>query len=691
MASGIKRKALSISDKLNIFKKYDEGLAEKKKQKDIANELGIPPSTLRTLLKNRHEIEQSSLLGGRKRQQLKHGKYEELENILLEWFQQARSLNYPINGGIITEKAMEIPARLNLTEFSGSTGWLDRFRSRHSFVYQQISGEAESVNNDDIASWKNNVLPSLLRDYAPDDVYNADEFGLFFKLMPDKSFVFKNETCHGGKLSKERLTVLVCTNSTGTHKLKLVVIGKSRSPRCFKNVRTFPCEYLAQSRAWMTEILFVNWIQQLDAFFGKQKRKIILFVDNCPAHPKDIPTTNIKLVFFPPNTTSKLQPLDQGIIKVIKQKYRKKLVQRYLRDMESTNQISTKVNVLDSIHYVSAAWDEIKPDVIINCFRKAAFGVLNNSEQADSSPLKEEDFQLLQNFADYATVDDELVTSSTRTLDEIIADTNLVDNEKEDDDQEEEDQDFPVSTPTINTGLQQLSEIRKVLSCVENSEEITPTCWITKKKTLAELKRKRETVRVVLTRVHTFVTNFDPIDQAVSLIEFRPEELPKINCKLDEIQSQIELIAIDDLEGSEAERDSFKRDYFDIRSHMQEIINSQKASSTTGHNVSFGVNTFSHRTQLAPIPLPRFNGNIQEWASYFDIFKFLVHHDKFNFLHSILDGPALDLVRSTPSYIRSIIDCPHVKNSPSATFQDLFAYVTTYVPALKALNQPVEH
>lgn len=96
------------------------------------------------------------------------------------------------------------------------------------------------------------MLTSLLRDYAPDDVCNADEFGLFFKLMPDKSFVFKNETCHGGKLSKERLTVLVCTNSTGTHKLKLVVIGKSRSPPCFKNFRTFPCECLAQSRTWMT-------------------------------------------------------------------------------------------------------------------------------------------------------------------------------------------------------------------------------------------------------------------------------------------------------------------------------------------------------------------------------------------------------------------------------------------------------
>jgi len=57
MASGIKRIELLISDKLDILKKYDEGLTQKKKQKDISNELGIPPSTLRPLLKNRHEIE----------------------------------------------------------------------------------------------------------------------------------------------------------------------------------------------------------------------------------------------------------------------------------------------------------------------------------------------------------------------------------------------------------------------------------------------------------------------------------------------------------------------------------------------------------------------------------------------------------------------------------------------------------
>lgn len=47
---------------------------------------------------------------------------------------------------------MEIAARLNIIEFSGSTGWLDRFWSKYGIVFQQISGEAESINNDNIAS-----------------------------------------------------------------------------------------------------------------------------------------------------------------------------------------------------------------------------------------------------------------------------------------------------------------------------------------------------------------------------------------------------------------------------------------------------------------------------------------------------------------------------------------------------------
>lgn len=57
-------------------------------------------------------------------------------------------------------------------------------------MYRQISGESESVAKQDVDTWMT-ALPALLRDYAPRDIFHADEFGLFFELMPDKSYVFK--------------------------------------------------------------------------------------------------------------------------------------------------------------------------------------------------------------------------------------------------------------------------------------------------------------------------------------------------------------------------------------------------------------------------------------------------------------------------------------------------------------------
>ena len=91
------------------------------------------------------------------------------------------------------------------------------------------------------------------------------------------------------------------------------------------------------------------------------------------------------------------------------------------------------------MNYIIASQDEVKANVIRNCFQKAMFDVWNDLKQADKSPLEDADFQTLQNFPDYAMSDDDLMTSCIQTLDEMIADTTTVVNAKEEDSEQEEE------------------------------------------------------------------------------------------------------------------------------------------------------------------------------------------------------------------------------------------------------------
>lgn len=130
---------------------------------------------------------------------------------------------------------------------------------------------------------------------------------------------FKGEICTGNKQDKDRISVLVAMNMTGTDKLPLLAIGRFKNPRAL-NGATRPLDYEANKKAWMTRKFYVcyvdylfivdvfeNWIHKWDKKLQNQKRKVLLFVDNFSAHKISIELKNIKLQFFPANTTARVQ------------------------------------------------------------------------------------------------------------------------------------------------------------------------------------------------------------------------------------------------------------------------------------------------------------------------------------------------------------------------------------------------
>jgi hypothetical protein len=113
------------------------------------------------------------------------------------------------------------------------------------------------------------------------------------------------------------------------HKLKLTIIGKSACPHALKGVNNFPVHYHANKRAWITSQLMLDWFVN---YFAPEARahhkskglgddcKIILTSDNCPAHPDAslLVLGNMHVVYLPPNRTSIIQPMDQGILRSLK-------------------------------------------------------------------------------------------------------------------------------------------------------------------------------------------------------------------------------------------------------------------------------------------------------------------------------------------------------------------------------------
>lgn len=171
---------------------------------------------------------------------MRPAKYLDLEKALLIWIKKVHLQGIPMSGPVILAKAANFALHLDYDDFAASDGWLHSFGEHYDLVFCAVSGEMNAVNIQTCEVWRSKVLQGYVEKYSPQDIFNADETALFFKLLPAKTITYKGNKCTGGKKSKERITVMVAANMTGTEKLPLFVIGKSRNLRCFKNQTTRP-------------------------------------------------------------------------------------------------------------------------------------------------------------------------------------------------------------------------------------------------------------------------------------------------------------------------------------------------------------------------------------------------------------------------------------------------------------------
>ncbi|KAG1443537.1 hypothetical protein G6F55_012627 [Rhizopus delemar] len=175
-------------------------------------------------------------------------------------------------------------------------------------------------------------IEELLEPYDPVDIMNFDETGLYYQQPPRRN---------------------ICSESLGGLKK--------------------------------------TYMKKLDVAFERQNRKIALLLDNVSVHKIKIPLNNIKLIFLPASTTSKLQALDAGIITNFKAHFR---AQQY--DCALCLYISKKLDNLDvykmdqaqAMFFLANAWLKVKPETIKNCWQHTKILAFKEKTICDFEPVE---------------------------------------------------------------------------------------------------------------------------------------------------------------------------------------------------------------------------------------------------------------------------------------------------------------
>ncbi|XP_006131746.3 tigger transposable element-derived protein 5 [Pelodiscus sinensis] len=380
------RRAYSIKDKLQAIERVKTG----ERQASVCRDFGVPGGTLRGWLKDepklRWFLDQLGGEVGTQRKKMRLANEEEIDRAVYTWFLTLRQHGVPLSGPIIQAQAEAFARQIYGPEctFKASHGWFWRWQKRHGISSQRIYGEggggdpaapgtpplkpelepgaASSAFPDPsllLSPPPPAAVPSDGGGYGDEQIYNANVTGLYWKLLPGQAGELRVRSPRvpappRRRLAvKERVTVLLAANLTGSHKLKPLVVGGLPDPPSLRhhNQDKFPACYRyspearlgpALLRAWFFED-FVPGVKRYLRRSCLQQKAVLLLSSSPPpsgAGPEEppqlqTPDGSIRALFLSKAAAGGGSaggggripaPLEQGVVSAFKQLYKRELL-----------------------------------------------------------------------------------------------------------------------------------------------------------------------------------------------------------------------------------------------------------------------------------------------------------------------------------------------------------------------------
>ncbi|KIK95656.1 hypothetical protein PAXRUDRAFT_140193 [Paxillus rubicundulus Ve08.2h10] len=218
-------------------------------------------------------------------------------------------------------------------------------------------GKAASVASETVRKEQLHIQELIKKyGYKLHDILNANETSLFYVMPPDCGL--SNKLTTGVKGKKHQLTYLFVTNADVSKKLALLIIGKAQKPCAFKNKTGTQLGFYYRNitKAWMTSIIYQEWLLDWDRALRNEGQKILLLQDNFSGHIVPETLINIHVTNFEPNLTAHVQPNDQGIIHCFKANYHAKYIHHAI-DLYKASITPSKIFNIDQLEAMQLAED----------------------------------------------------------------------------------------------------------------------------------------------------------------------------------------------------------------------------------------------------------------------------------------------------------------------------------------------
>ncbi|XP_038603240.1 tigger transposable element-derived protein 1-like [Tachyglossus aculeatus] len=400
-----KRKAITLEQKLDVIRRYERH----ERTCDIMKATGFAEGTLRTIRANAEKIKEhctaatpvSACRSARTRPQ----RIERMEKLLSAWIEsqivgESGTVLLTLNQSI-RQKALAIYEDLRASypdeealPFSASSGWFAGFKNRYLYNWHNIR-PAGGAAGEEVAAGVGAALgvgaaacfPRVLREvveeggYSPKQVFNLDDSGLFWKRLPARTYLSREEAAAPGfRAARDRVTVMLGANVHGDCKLKPVVAYHAANPPALNGLvkHHLPVHFRPSRRGRVTGSIFSEYFSgplhdELRLYCRRENIafKILLVLDHAPGHPPCVAelSENVKVIFLPPNTASLLQPMDQGVFTVFRVYYLRRMLGELREATAGEGRPSVRefwegFNIKNAIDLLALAWTDVAPSCL---------------------------------------------------------------------------------------------------------------------------------------------------------------------------------------------------------------------------------------------------------------------------------------------------------------------------------------